>query len=127
MPLAAAASTVASESTATVTRAPQSAMARRRCGSTVSLASSRSWPSPARAMPTTSRGGRRAEAAVPGLGQPAGQGGALEGLHVGAQAVTGQGRRHGGHVVLEGDLVDHQGRGLQVGGQTLILDMCSAG
>ena len=56
MPLAAAASTVASLSTATVTRPGQSARARRRTGSTHSFASSRSSPRPARAMPTISRG-----------------------------------------------------------------------
>ena len=56
MPFAAAASTVASLSTATVTRPRQSAIARSRAGSTDSLASRRSSPSPARAMPTISRG-----------------------------------------------------------------------
>src|SRR5215471_3034513 len=55
-PPATAASTVASESTAAVTRAvPASTTAPRRRQSSTSLASSRSSPSPAAAMPSTSR------------------------------------------------------------------------
>src|SRR4051794_16972855 len=50
-----AASTVSGESTATVTRAPPSTTGRSRRRSSTSLASSRSSPRPAAAMPSTSR------------------------------------------------------------------------
>src|ERR1022692_2567785 len=50
-----AASMVAAESTATVTRAPSRTSAPRRLASTTSFASSRSWPRPAAAMPSHSR------------------------------------------------------------------------
>ena len=58
MPAAAAASIVSGESTATVIRVVdwQAAIAPGGAGSSVSLASSRSSPTPASAMPTTSRG-----------------------------------------------------------------------
>ena len=45
---------VTSESTATVTATPSRTSAPRRVASTTSLANRRSWPSPARAMPSIS-------------------------------------------------------------------------
>ena len=60
--------------------------------------------------------GRAGEAVVPGLGLHARQRGALVGLHMGAQPVAGQGRGHGGEVVLEGVSVDEQGGCLQLAG-----------
>ena len=62
----------------------------RRRGSRVSLARSRSSPRPAAAMPTISRGVAQVNAVWPWAAWRAGEGGALVGLHVGAQRGPGR-------------------------------------
>ena len=80
----------------------------RRRRSSDSLASSRSSPRPAAAMPDHLPDGGAAERRVAGVGQPAGQRGRLERLHVRAQRRPRPARRHRGHVAVEGRQVDEQ-------------------
>ena len=115
MPLRAAASTVASESTATVTRAPHSASARRRSSSTDSLASSRSSPSPARASPSSSRGVAPVKPRWPRSRLLARERGALVRLHVRAQALAGQRGGHRVEVARERARVDDERGSREVG------------
>ena len=111
-PPPAAAATVASESTATVTRAPAATSAPSRVQSSTSLASSRSSPRPAAAMPSISRtvAQQKRPVAAPVTHGP-GQRRRLERLDVGPQRRARAGGGHGGHIGLEGGGVDDEGRG----------------
>ena len=115
IPAAAAASIVSGESTATVIRAPscRSAIRARRVGSSVSLASNRSSPTPAVGHPdhlARCGAGERRGGRVPGRGQR----GALVRLDVRAQRAPGRGRGHRRQVVVQRVDVDQQRRRGQV-------------
>ena len=86
-----------------------------RRASSTSLASSRSSPRPAAAMPSTSRTVAQVKAGWPGRGLPPGQLGALVRLDVRPQPPPGQRRRHRGQVVLQVVHVDQQRRRPELG------------
>ena len=116
MPAAAAASIVSGESTATVIRAINwhAAIRARRSGSSVSLASSRSSPTPASAMPTTSRGVAQVNDRWPDGHLRRGQRRALVRLDVRPQRGARAGGGHRRQVVVEHVDVDQQRRRRQV-------------
>ena len=107
-PPRAAASIVASESTATVTRAPRLANAPSRLASTTSLASSKSSPRPASAMPSISRMVAQVNAVLPECGLARRQCGALVRLDVGTQPSSRQRLGHRAQVCVERGGFDHQ-------------------